>query len=121
MTDTREILQLAAKAAGYVIVDFHDDGAWVHKVGAIKNSDGEFPIFLWRPRVDDGDALRLAVAFHIDFYEGNDEGPTAYAGYFVRGDIRQKFVTVPHGTDPYAATRLAITKAAAEIGRAMKH
>ena len=113
MTDTREILQLAAKAAGYVIVDFHDDGAWVHKVGAIKNSDGEFPIFLWRPRVDDGDALRLAVKLGIHITVSK------YGRTVCRRS--SEFLSIQeHGTDPYAATRLAITKAAAEIGRAME-
>ena len=34
-------------------------------------------------------------------------------------DVIGDFIEVPHGRDAYAATRLAIVRAAAEIGRAM--
>lgn len=107
MTD-RQLLVLAAKAAGYVIESFTDDGAWVYEAGASKNADGEYPIFLWRPRHDDGDALRLAVRLRMDVT-------------FNEMDV---FVFPPDGSDgvsglinvddPYAATRRAILWAAAE-------
>ena len=55
----------------------------------------------WNPLTDDGDALRLAVKLRLDvaWYERNP----------LELDV-----------DPYAATRRAIVRAAAEIGRAMK-
>lgn len=70
--------------------------------------------FRWNPLEEDHDALRLAVKLGIDFYEGEDDGPAAYAGYFV--GTRQRFAIVPHDGDPYAATRRAIVRAAAAIG-----
>ena len=71
----------------------------------------------WNPLKDDGDALRLAVKLTIDVVHdfdrviacyGDDEFETEY------------FYEKPTPTDPYAATRRAITRAAAEIGKAMK-
>ena len=61
----------------------------------------------WNPLTDDGDALRLAVKLNLfntrsKGYEWPD------AELFAR-----------HEDDPYAATRRAITRAAAEIGKAM--
>ncbi len=76
MTD-RELLELAAKAAG-----------------------NGFVIGYWNPLTDDGDALRLAVAL----------GLTARMSY-----NGQDYEAA--NKDPYAATRRAIVRAAAEIGR----
>jgi hypothetical protein len=93
MTD-RELLELAAKAAGVndtYFSSFAGDEAPL--------SDGEGP---WNPLTDDGDALRLAIniGLNIDLY-----------AYRCLADA---------GIDPYAATRRAIVRAAAEIGKGMK-
>lgn len=99
MTD-RELLELAAKAAGQEPSVAGD--LW-------SNARGQ----LWNPLTDDGDALRLAVKLGLDIMtRGARAG--AYAG------------TEDHGAsasaeeNPYAATRRAIVRAAAEIGKAMK-
>jgi hypothetical protein len=90
MTD-KELLELAAKAAGIEINWFK----WERLTGQ------------WNPLTDDGDALRLAVKLNLfntrsKGYEWPD------AELFAR-----------HDEDPYAATRRAIVRAAAEIGKAM--
>ena len=106
MTD-RELLELAAKAAGLS----HPDGwDW------IRNPLG----YSWDPLTDDGDALRLAVKLDIDFYMGAGDGPEAWAGYYLPGRENKKHACQPVNGDPYAATRRAIVMAAAEIGRNMK-
>ena len=100
MTD-RELLELAAKAAG-IELDWFGDGT-----PAIKEKDENIdPVWAfmdpWNPLTDDGDALRLAVKL----------------GMFMRGIVRD----IPDGEfikDPYAATRRAIVRAAAEIGRTL--
>ena len=79
MTD-RELLEMAAKAAGY---DINWDG-----IG-----------WQWNPLTDDGDALRLTVKLGIDISKS-------------QVDYWDK-----NSTDPYAATRRAIVRAAAEIGK----
>jgi hypothetical protein len=66
----------------------------------------------WNPLTDDGDALRLAVKADIDVVQMGD---ATRADYMI--GIGFCTVEVPHGNDPYAATRRAITRAAAEIGR----
>lgn len=79
----------------------------------------------WDPLEDDGDALRLAVELKLDISFGNsyyfDEGDMTFCG--TRWDSRESQTFkrfVKHGNDSYAATRRAIVRAAAEIGRNMK-
>ena len=70
----------------------------------------------WNPLVDDGDALRLAVKLmlHIGVNPGNkvfclptySDKPTVHESCERNGT-----------QDPYAATRRAIVRAAAEIGK----
>lgn len=98
MTD-RELLELAAKAAGKDI-DPHrydpDDGF------AIRHT-----AIFWNPIDDDGDALRLAVKLgilHDHYHKWKKEFDLLLAC-----DLK-----------PSEATRRAIVRAAAEIGRGMK-
>lgn len=102
--DARELLELAAKAAGI-------NGEW-------RNGDFKYrPPFerywvTWDPLTDDSDALRLAVKLNLLV------------------DVSAFDITVTNGTttdicelnrdDPYATTRRAIVKAAAEIGKELK-
>lgn len=103
MTD-RKLLELAAKAAGAKWTDY-SDGTPDHWI--IQHGDSVWRE--WRPREDDGDALRLAVRLNI----GLD---------ITDGKI---YIHWPHhiiescGNDKAAATRRAILRAAAEIGKAM--
>lgn len=98
MTD-KELLTLAAKAAGI-------GGGWHHDLMWLDEHSSE-----WNPRTDDGDAFRLAVKLWIEIsFE-----PNCVQVY----PPRSLPVDVPRGDDPLAATRLAIVRAAAEIGRAM--
>ena len=110
MTD-RELLELAAKAAGI------QDGNWLcdgsYWVGAY---DGGCE---WNPLTDDGDALRLAVklGFYVTVFARLDP-PDVWVGYKIGADGRNAIEEL--GYDPYAATRRAIVRAAAEIGKGMK-
>jgi len=115
----RELLELAAKAAGY-------SGAWIKWPGARHPLNAELGFFhgsdgtVWRPLSDDGDALRLAVKLHIDL-KSWDEVVRVWVGdhesHEVIAAIEQP---CGPGFDIYAATRRAIVLAAAEIGRRMK-
>lgn len=101
MTD-RELLEAAAKAAYKISPEFAESRSWWN--GFLSS---------WNPLEDDDDALRLAVklGFIIDTCEPLSV-VTDYSGELVR-------IEQDHGTDPYAATRRAIVRAAAEIGRGM--
>lgn len=117
--DDRELLELAAKAAGMhkltqwtsAIQDYdspHYGEPALHEAG----SGGE--CLSWNPLVNDGDALRLAVALMMDVSVCED-GSTAAA---FEGEEADSFNSDADG-DAIAATRRAIVRAAAEIGRAM--
>jgi hypothetical protein len=94
-TPDRELLELAAKAAG-IKTSLHKetDSLWI---------DGPR---VWNPLTDDGDALRLAVKLGIGLtHEG--QGPSGivivWASKSATSDMH-----VEWGTDPYAAAVLHI-------------
>jgi len=104
MTD-KELLTLAAKAAGVEIIGF-GDVFWVPE-----NAELQRP---WNPLTDDGDALRLAVKLdmNIEVWNPFKEVWAVAEGYDV--------IEEPWGEDKLAATRRAIVRTAAEIGRGME-
>lgn len=103
MTD-KELLGLAAKAAGFTIhengVDVHGDPWWwCDELG-----DN------WNPLYFDGDALRLAVKLEFLVRIGN--------GVIIVDQIGQRdYWQESYTDDPYTATRRAIVRAAADIGK----
>ena len=90
MTTDRELLELAAKAAG-----------------------GGFVIGYWNPLTDDGDALRLAVKLRLEV----DIGHSGIATRTPNGI--KMLMSAGEEPDANAATRRAIVRTAAEIGKAM--
>jgi hypothetical protein len=113
MTD-KELLELAAKAAGMQIVGEVDEMICQpdHTTGGfvIRNDRGGDSC--WNPLTDDGDALRLAVKLAVE---------VVYFAHSVRvGRIGIPDMHELNNGDPYAATRRAITRAAAEIGKTLK-
>lgn len=71
----RELLELAAKAAGYTPERFDDeDGIWLN------DCNPDYGYDWWNPLTDDGDAFRLAVklkmqvVIHNDWVEGMIDG-----------------------------------------------
>jgi len=92
MTD-KELLELAANAAGCSYSQVED---------------------IWNPLTDDGDALRLAVKLNIVVWECAQYNR---AMAFVRHGSASGEYWELVGEDPCAATRRAIVKAAAEIGK----
>lgn len=114
MTD-RELLELAAKAAGV-------GGQWQFVRGSntptcYRGADGR----AFDPLADDGDALRLAVQLRIDVRIDN----TTTLCYASNGLHQQACEKHTDHADPYSdlwadlfrATRHAIVRAAAEIGK----
>ena len=98
----RELLELAAKAAGY---EYKKHSGCVVVEGIPKN---------WNPLTDDGDALRLAVKLGLildcEYQSAMPHDRQGVGEDWLDGDGKD---------DPYAATRRAIVRAAAEIGRNM--
>lgn len=111
MNNDRELLELAARAAGYEL-SLHPNRSVSKRMQFTLGGQN------WNPLTDDGDALRLAVSLKMEIYHGWDGGHSAYASV-PQEDSRPVFCVEPHMSDPCAATRRAITRAAAEIGRGM--
>ena len=96
MTD-RELLEAAARAAGLLIY-FDDVGQCCQRVPG-----DQLSTYLWEPLEDDGDALRLACKLGIDIFPWQNK----------THDSRTVGIE--------AATRRAIVRAAAEIGKSINH
>jgi len=97
MNTDRELLELAAKAAG-MEPDTRYPGCWYNDNGVA-----------WSPLTDDGDAFRLAVKL-LEAYE---------IGH-IWSSVGGLKVGTESSFDSCAATRRAIVRAAAEIGKGMK-
>ncbi len=112
MTD-RDLLELAAKAAG--IKALRDPHGMLRDCTDLLPEHNIFSAPYWNPLIDDGDALRLRCKLHMSVFSNETLSWVATGMHqIVRAEE-------PHdGSDPYAATRRAIARAAAEIGRAMK-
>ena len=100
MTD-RELLELAAKAAGYTLRDHYEGYPPI----------AEETNAAWNPLADDGDAFRLASALGlvVDFSRPSAALP-----------FRRHSYELSVGGNDNTATRRAIVRAAAEIGKDMK-
>jgi hypothetical protein len=107
MTDNQLLFE-AAKAAG---IDFSIKGQVPTRF------DGK-DFIVWNPLTNDGDALRLAVKLGIKSkFNSALNQAIAWCGY-QQQDIHIN--VEDYNNDPYAATRRAIVRAAAEIGKEMK-
>lgn len=105
----RELLELAAKAAGVELDWDVPSGSSPWRI----TGDGEDcgPANQWNPLSHDGDALRLAVKLKMRI-DVSDDVSSAYLPC-------KNFMSEAAGDDPYAATRWVIVRAAAELGRSM--
>lgn len=110
MTD-RELLELAAKAAG-IELQWPLDG----RVGAYPANPWWKDAPGWNPLADDGDALRLAVYLRLmiawDRWNDNDY-------VCIRHRDLDEEIGIQIDQDPNKTVRRAIVLAAAEIGRSM--
>lgn len=102
----RELLEAAAKAVGI-------------EYGAKRSPTGSLALYIgpidgwWNPLTDDGDALRLAVKLEMTIHcDGDIIWVTEGVSTVISHDELPK-------ADPMAATRRAIVRAAAAIGKDM--
>ena len=113
MTD-RELLEMAAKAAGYTTAHkwnaerMHLDPP---VIALVAHEDGELVSTGWDPLANDGDALRLAVRLGIHITNSQSD---AWATTLDVTAIE------PLTNDPYTATCRAIVRAAANLGKRIK-
>jgi hypothetical protein len=111
MTD-RELLEAAAKAAG---IDYE----WHHGCGdALHLTAPNATALYWNPLTDDGDALRIAVKLRIKFRYNEALGQALAWTGFPEAESRANIEEC--GRDECAATRRAITRAAAAVWESRK-
>ena len=107
MTD-RELLEWSAKAAG---LDYIKDCVWIDN--GFYSPLNRHERIAWNPLIDDGAAFRLAVKLGINVMYGSTMVVVE------REKPKKEGCVESFNDDPYAATRRAIVRAAAEIGRAL--
>lgn len=127
----KELLQMAAKAAGYRVAwAAGDGGAMLLEVGCrVERSadDGAAMMLIegaqrpWNPLEDDGDALRLAVAMNIGVkYLKNAPPESGLPRECAIATNDDGEWCAENMVNRFAAIRRAIVRSAANIGRGMK-
>lgn len=107
--EQRRLLELAARAAGCDVVwnerwqCFQYRSPRPDQFGRVRH--------MWVPNEDDGDALRLAIDLELDVSLGKSGAVVEFG---------QLQIEELDASDPYAAVRLAIVRAAAAIGEKME-
>lgn len=122
MNTDRELLELAAKAAG---IKCDSEGPYVERP-VMQSEFGkgnwiENIRFNWNPIISDAEAFRLMVALGMDAMF-SPEDVEVIATQHADGDSVSPWAVESWTLKPqdtYAATRRAIVRAAAEIGRGM--
>lgn len=105
-----DLMELAAKAAGYKI-------EWVRNSGCFYRCEEEIGREEWNPLDDDGDAFRLAAYLRLEVIPGNHAGDGC--------SVNSRRHEIPGVTvfrdskDMAEQMRRAIVMAAAEIGKSM--
>lgn len=122
MTD-REMLELAAKAAGILLCGYSwigenedDEECEILEAAFVKHHQEQELASKWNPLADDGDALRLAARlnFRIDIQGGTVR--------IVDGLDNEHYLSgiATNQEDQMKGVRRAITRAAAQVGKEME-
>ncbi|HET8688220.1 MAG TPA: hypothetical protein VFM18_16430 [Methanosarcina sp.] len=105
-----ELVFLAAKACGMKLeYDSYSGFFWI---------ESQYSGVWWSPLYNDGDALRLAVALNLRIDTGHKLYPFEYTT--VSTLLEEFKCKEQHKGDPEMATRLAIVRVAAEIGKTIE-
>lgn len=114
--ETRDLLELAAKAIGLPLVSWNDGGEPYSSGHGFILEDNR----LWNPLLDDGDSLRLQLALPgCVSLSVDDVFAHAHWWYQKGAEMDLAREEAPHRGDKAAAARLVVLRAAAAIGRAM--
>jgi hypothetical protein len=110
MTD-KKLLEAAARAAG-IDIEWAQPG----RFGGPWATENGVAYTFWNPLTNDAEALRLAVKLNIAVTPDTRFGMVHAE---LLGAVNST-ISEDYGNDPYAATRRAIVRAAAEIWGALK-
>lgn len=122
--ELREMLDLAALAFWGDEIDDVCSIRWLDAEGCIgythadnQDHNGNDVELCWSPHTDDGDSRRLEVALGMDVVQHSalSEGLLDVAVF-----AGERCAIEPHGDDPLAATRMAVLRCAAEVGKSIR-
>ena len=108
MKPDRELLELAARAAGIEIVEW---SCIEESCDAIARLE-DMRLHKWNPLTDDGDALRLAVKLRLGIGVTDGEDGYAYA-------MKKNIMDCDETGEDCESIRRAIVRAAAAIGETL--
>ncbi len=122
----KELLELAAKAAGIKVHGLADKFVAQHDYGpdglCVANDRGGDS--LWNPLTDDGDAFRLMVKLNLNLYVDcafeNVQARMVYVENNVSYDPNYRSIKQDSVTDPLTTARRVIVELAAKLGKEMK-
>jgi len=103
----RESLEFAASAAGLDVLWDNDLDSYIFSYSLMRR-------ICWNPLTSNNDALELAVTLGISLHLSNEKIYAEAVAY----DL--PMIEEPRGGNPLSATRRAIVRAAAEIGKGIK-
>lgn len=106
-----ELLELAAKAAGLRHIQYTND--YDGRMGLMQCDEHGRHTYAWNPLLDDGDAFRLAVKLSLLVMPY----PLDNGVRVTRLDQPDTIVSYGSPPNPFAATRRAIVRAAAEVAK----
>lgn len=110
----RELLELAAKAAGYE-KDWHWNSHFIMSAGGSVKEGNSW--VTWNPLTNDGDALRLACDLGLRIYPVARTSSGAVCSAVGSVTCERLSEVADYSLDTRTATRRAIVRAAAEIGK----
>ena len=128
MKTDRELLELAAKAAGLQLCGYSwigenedDEECEILDAAFVKNCPEQDVATMWNPLTDDGDALRLAVKLGMGISFGQYAPLDVYSVYISKVEHGDEIAVgcITDG-DEFGVVRRAITRAAAQIGKEME-
>jgi hypothetical protein len=111
MTEVKELLTLAAKACGYITVQYCDHLGW-----QVVFEDGVSS--WWHPGKWDGDCFRMETELYTEI-TWTDKTVTAEVWGYGLLEAQNSEHFADHNGDKNAARRLASLRVAAELGRRM--
>lgn len=107
----KELLEFAAKALGFTPLLCYESSRNCLRIG---NRDS---YFIWRPLTDNSHAFKLAVEMNMRLELDNDSSVHVWIDSIECGGDMQANAYENIGHDKFVATRRAIVRCAAEIGR----
>lgn len=114
MSNDRELLQAAAKAAG---LEFNRQWFGEQSGLLVWQPPEKYESWDWNPLQDDAQALRLLVQLDMEIHGGRKPVNFREVIFMLEGEPHSEEIS-PEDPDQDAATRRAIVRAAAAIGGA---